>query len=161
CVAFNADGSRCVTGGEDRSICLWNTATGELVTRFPEGHRGGVTALQFLPDEALLSAGKDNTLLVWTVGGTGGASVALPNLEHRSGDVPVIGASPDGKRVLFDEGKELHVLALPSRQSEGVIYNPGGSLNFTTMALFSPGGGDMILTSCASEARLQLWRAPT
>src|SRR5207244_3386325 len=35
CVAFGPLGKWCVTGGEDRAICWWDTASGTLLQRFP------------------------------------------------------------------------------------------------------------------------------
>src|SRR5208283_1485701 len=67
-VAFSPDGKVCVTGGDDREICLWDTATGALRYHFPAGHRNAVTSLRFTPRSQLVSAGHDNTLRLWTVG---------------------------------------------------------------------------------------------
>ena len=80
-------------------------------------------------------------------------------LPYRSGDVARLGVSADGQDLLFDHGNELRVLSLEGKQIEGVIQDPAAAANFTTMALFAP-DGDTMLTNCASEGRLQLWRTP-
>jgi len=156
CVAFSPDGRFCATGGDSHEICLWNTGSGELVYRFPQAHRAGVTAVQFLPRSQLVSAGRDNTLRLWTLGRQGARLETT--LDRRSGDVTQPGASPDGTRVLFDQGKALRLLSLPGGSIRGVLNNPSGARNFTTFALFSP-DARLILTAGGSEA--QLWRAPT
>ena len=104
-----------------------------------------------------MSAGGDNSLLYWKVG-TDGAVLEPMRFDQRSGEVTAPGVSPDGKYVLYDQGKELRVLSLVDGRTEGMLQNPGGAMNFTTMAQFSP-DGKMILTAAASEGRLQLWRA--
>jgi WD40 repeat protein len=157
CSAFSPDGKTCATGGEDREIRLWDTATGELRYRLPTPHRGGITTLAFTPDSHLVSVGRDNTLRYWKLH-AGGAELET-TIPQRTGDVPSLGVSPDGKRVLFDQGKTLRVLSLPRGITEGVLRNPSGAANFTTFAQFSP-DGRLILTSGGAEGRLQLWQAP-
>jgi WD40 repeat protein/biotin carboxyl carrier protein len=158
-VAFSPDGALCATGGEDRSIRLWDVETGKRLDAYPNAHRAAVTSLQFTPHRQLVSAGRDNALAVWDVQPDKPLARAGDPFDRRSGDVAQPGVSPDGGRVLFDQGKELRLLSLQSRQSEGFFRNPPGASNFTTMALFSP-DGKTVLTNGASESRLQLWRAP-
>lgn len=78
-VSFSSDGKRCVTGGEDGAICLWETATGRLCCRVTNAHRGRFTSVQVTSDARLVSAGADNCLLVWVIG-----SVGLRHRLHRS-----------------------------------------------------------------------------
>jgi WD40 repeat protein len=176
CVAFGPGGKWCATGGEDRAICLWDTATGKQLQRFvggqrsssasangngPAGHRGAVTSLAFLSETRLVSAGADQTLLVWTLKRDDGAAQGPPLvIDRRSGDVATLGVSPDDQAVLFDYGRELRVLTVPKQETIGVLQTASGATNFTTMAQFSP-DGKLILTAGGSEGRLQLWRAPT
>lgn len=173
CVAFSPEGKWCVTGGEqDRAVCLWETATGRLLQRWAGGqrngspsqaaasHRGPVTSLQFLSPTELVSAARDNTMIVWTLNPEDGALVRAYVQDRRSGDVPVLGVNPKDRTVLFDLGKELRVVAWPERQPIGQLQNPFGATGFTGMALFSP-DGQLVLTASGSDGRLQLWRGPT
>src|SRR5262249_5998348 len=121
-------------------------------------HRGRITSVQFIRDGRLVSASSDNTLLLWKIE-TDNSRLESIRFERRSGDVAVPGISLDGKRLLFDMGRELRVLSLPEGQTEGVLQNLSGAATFTTMALFSP-DGQTILTASTSEKGLQLWRAP-
>ena len=158
-VAFSPDGEVCATGSDDYSICLWKTETGELLHRFTQAHRGPVTSVQFASAKLLVSAGRDKRLAVWDVESGKPPHRTSPNFEGRGGEVAQIGVSPDGRFVLFDQGKELRLLSLTDKQIEGTLQNPSEAMNFSTMALFSP-DGKTILTNGAAAGKLQLWRTP-
>ncbi len=158
CVAFGPDGKTCATGGEDRAICLWDVATGKRLHRIVSAHKQAVSSLQFASEKELVSAGRDRRMQVWNVGGE--KPERAQELERRSGDVAVLGVSHDGKRVLFDEGRELRVLSLDGQRIEGSLQNGPGAVNFSTLALFAPDDAT-ILTNGAAPGRLQLWRAPS
>jgi WD40 repeat protein len=117
-----------------------------------------VTWVQFTPQAQLVSAGRDKAVRLWDLGETGAKQAAV--LNQRSGEVVNLGVSPDGRTVLFDQGKSLRLLALPAGTTKGVLFNPGASSNFTTFALFSP-NGQLIVTAGAAEGQLQLWRTPS
>jgi WD40 repeat protein len=157
-VAFSADGKICATGNEDHSITIWDTASGKEKYNF-QAHRGQVSSVQFTPLCELVSAGRDNTIKIWALGEQGARQIPVPFL-NRSGDVAALGVSPDGHRVLFDQGKMLRVLSIPQGLTEGVLQNAGTPSNFTSFAMFSP-DGRVILTANAAEGRLQMWRPPS
>jgi WD40 repeat protein len=157
-VVFSPDGKTCVTGGEDKEIIIWDTATGKLLQKLPTAHRGAVTSLQYPTPDKLISAAQDNTLAVWKIE-NGQAQLVRQSPPVRSGNVTTLGASPDGQRVLFDQGRQLRVLSLADGGTEALLHNPSGAANFTTFALFSP-NGKLILTAGGSGGRMQLWRAP-
>jgi WD40 repeat protein len=158
-VAFSPDGTICASGGDDRRILLWDPETGKLVAELPAFHRAPVTLLQFMPPNRLFSAGGDHQLGVWSV--EPGKEPALVNrFDRREGTVARVGVSPDGKQILFDQGKEIRLLSTETGQPEGIIRNPTGDAKFTTMALFDP-DGLTVLTNGGAEGRLQLWRTPT
>jgi len=162
CVNFSPSGKWCVTGGEDRTICLWNTATGERLQQFKnDGHTAGVTTLQFLNEQELVSAGKDKQLILWTLDANG-ALQGPPKkaATNRSNDVAILGGNPVTRQLLVDKGKELQVLQMPEGKLVGTLQNASDGMNFSTMALFSP-DGNLIVTGSQSDSRLQIWRAPT
>ena len=157
-VAFRGDGAVCATGSEDRSICLWDTATGKLLHRLEGAHKGAVTSLTFTPKNQLVSAGKDATIVVWSMK-DGEAPERVSEIDKLGGMVDVLGVSADGTQVLYDQGRQLRVLSLADKNTKGVITNTTGTANFTTFALFSP-DGNAVLTAGSSDNRLQLWRNP-
>src|SRR5262245_44542803 len=48
-LAFAPDGGQVLSGSKDRTIKLWDIATGQLVRTF-EGHQGGVSSVAFSSD---------------------------------------------------------------------------------------------------------------
>jgi RNA polymerase sigma factor (sigma-70 family) len=64
-MAFSSDGKWLLTGGEDRSVRVWEVATGQRVEKF-DGHLAGVSTVAFTPDDrSALSAGHDGYAYRW------------------------------------------------------------------------------------------------
>ena len=153
CVAFSPDGKTCASGGEDREINLWDVASGSFLYRLPTDHRGAITSLQFLPQSQLISTGRDRNLVLWQLGESGAKKIRA--FENRNGDVSTLGASPDGKFALFDQGRTLRVMTLPGGLTEAVLQGASSASSFATLAIWSP-DGQRILTGSAGDGRLNL-----
>ena len=161
-LAVSPDGRWCATGGEDRSIVVWEIETGAVVRRLcpaadgqGTAHQGTVTSLQFTADGHLISTGRDNVLQVWRPTDAGsGLVIAYPG---RTGEVTHVGVSPDGRHVLFDQGDELRIL---DRDDGTCLGNLRGRRQgrFLGVALFSPGG--RLVVAGGPNGRVQLWKAP-
>jgi WD40 repeat protein len=163
-VAITPNGQFCVTGGEDRQICLWQLQGGApkfLYTLRAEtnehetAHRGTVTSLCFTPDGRLISAAADRTLKKWRLGDK--AAQLENEIIGRSGEVRQITISQDGKLALFDHEEELRILNLSDFRTQSVLAARQLG-HFKNIACFSP-QADMILTT-TTNGRLQLWSTP-
>lgn len=164
-LAYSPDGAYFASGAADGSIKLWHAADGKLAYAFDAAHgadnphQGGITALTFTPQSRLVSASRDNTVRIWNLKEKGAHLEGLP-ITGRSGNVNQLGVSQDGRWMLFDQGKSLHMRALPDGQTVNTLKNPAGATPFETLALFSP-DASLILTGGAPEGKLQLWRSPS
>jgi WD40 repeat protein len=66
-ISFSADGELMATGGDDRTVILWDTATGKARHTL-KGHDLTVTSLAFSSDGVLLASGSGNaSVVLWDV----------------------------------------------------------------------------------------------
>ncbi|MCE9565083.1 MAG: HlyD family efflux transporter periplasmic adaptor subunit [Planctomycetes bacterium] len=135
-VAISPDGKYAATAA-GREVFIWDLAAGKKLYALPDSHRDSITSLSFTPQAQLVTASKDRTLKVWRVGSEK-AAVAR-TIDHRSGAIDVLGVSPDGGRVLFDQDKtRVDLVNLSDSQTIGQLTNVGPSVAFATLAVFGP-----------------------
>jgi WD40 repeat protein len=94
-VAFSPDGQLLASASRDRTVRLWNLATGEQLQKL-EGHTQTVNGVAFSPDGQLLaSASLDNTVGLWSPA----TGERLQKLEGHTQWVKAVAFSPDGQRL--------------------------------------------------------------
>ena len=94
-VAFSPDGKTIASGSEDKTVRLWNVATG-TETRKLEGHTHLVNSVAFSPDGKTLASGsKDKTVRLWNVA----TGAEMRKLEGHTNWVTSVAFSPDGKTL--------------------------------------------------------------
>src|SRR2546421_273917 len=92
-VAFSPDGKLLASASNDRTIRLWNTATG-AASQTLEGHSNHVNAIAFSPDgKVLASASNDKTVRLWAAG----IGTVCQILKGHFDWVNAVAFSPDGK----------------------------------------------------------------
>ena len=94
-VAFSPDGTRVVSGSFDKTIKLWDAASGEEVMTL-RGHEGAVMSVAFSPNGTRVVSGSDErTIKLWDA--ASGEEVAT--LRGHQDRVTSVAFSSDGMRV--------------------------------------------------------------
>jgi WD40 repeat protein/predicted Ser/Thr protein kinase len=144
-VAYSRDGRRVASASNDRTIRIWDAATGQAIRTLTATKQ--VWAVAFHPDGArLASAGSEGEVILWDAG-TGQPIHRLPGHEPAK-SVNALAFSPDGKTLAtssqdgtvklwdVDAGKQLHSLASRPVSPRGwIVFSPDGQ------TLASIGGG--------------------
>ena len=97
-VAFSPDGKRIVSASWNRTICIWNSETGDLVVGPLDDHMGSAWSAVFSPDgRHIVSASTDMTICIWN-SDTG--EMVFGPLEGHTGPLCSAVFSPDGKLIV-------------------------------------------------------------
>jgi WD40 repeat protein len=99
-VAFSPDGKHALIGNDDKTLALWDIATGKKVRVF-EGHTNAVYSAVFSADgKQALSSSEDKTLALWDVA----TGKRVREFEGNTKSVHSAVLSPDGKLALSGSG---------------------------------------------------------
>ena len=162
-VAFRPDGRLLATGGDDRTVSLWNLDTPTrpvLLTRL-SGYSDSVNAVAFSPDGGTLAvASSDETATVWDV--TRPATpTRLAVLAAHTGGVNAVAFSPDGTVLATASSDQTTVLwNVTDRVRPRQLAVLGGNTNSVTTVVFAQRGGTVVTGD--SDGNTVLWdvRAP-
>jgi tetratricopeptide (TPR) repeat protein len=108
-VAFSPDGGRLASGSHDKTVKVWETATGKEVLAL-KAHDGPVTCVAFSPDgKRLASASADGTVKLWD-------ATPLPPAREARALVQFLFARPLTKEEVVDRLRTDPTLGEPVRQ---------------------------------------------
>jgi len=152
-VAFSPDGKMLATGSIDKTIKLWEAATGREL-RTLAGHAGFVQSVVFSPDGKTLASGSwDKTIKLWEVA-TGRESRTL--IGHAS-LVNSVAFSGDGKTLASGSGdKTIKLWDLATGRE---LRTLNGHSGFVQSVVFSPDG--KTLASGSYDKTIKLWEVAT
>ena len=168
-VAFTPDGKYVVSGSGDRTIKVWDSATGKDLKSYggSSGHQNLVLSVSIRADGSLIaSGGADNKAMLWDFP----SSSPLRNIAKSEG-VRTLAVTPDGTKVAGGDkdghvkiwngadGKELFKLDGHSGSVTGVAFSNNGQLLVScgsdkTLRFWNPGNGQAIAVTGAMPARL-------
>ncbi len=95
-VAYTPDGRRCVSGGADRTLRVWDVRTGVLLMTL-QGHRDYVYGVAISPDgNQALSGSGDRTLKLWDLQ----AGKEIRTFQGHADSVRGVAMSMDGKTAV-------------------------------------------------------------
>ena len=155
-VAWSPDGDFIASGGggTDRSVRVWEAATGQTLYTF-RGHTGDVWSLDWSPDGSRLVSGSlDGSVRIWDA--TMGAELPLYTYGGHTGAVLTVAWSPDGK-----------LIASGGHDGTVQLWNPFTGIPFATYrghrgwvhaAAWSPDSAK--IASGGSDATVQVWEVP-
>jgi WD40 repeat protein len=152
-VAFSPDGRLLASGSGDKTIKLWDVATGSLV-RTLSGHTWSVYSVAFSPDGRLLASGSlDATIKLWEVA----SGRLVRTLSGHTWGVTSVAFSPDGR--LLASGSLDATIKLWEVASGRLVRTPSGHPYAVWSVAFSPDG--RLLASGSADATIKLWDVAT
>ncbi|HEX3557709.1 MAG TPA: caspase family protein [Pyrinomonadaceae bacterium] len=151
--AFSADRHWFATGNKDKTIRVWEIATGRKV-RTLTGHTGWVTSIAFSPDSKwLASASLSGAVKLWD-NETGREAHAL---EGHTESVNAVAFSPDSRWLATASGDAT--IKLWNVATGQVVRTFNGHTAEVNTVAFSPDG--RVLASGGADKSVKLWDAAT
>jgi WD40 repeat protein len=148
-VTFSPDGRYCLSGGNDRTVRLWDVFSGECLRTY-HGHDRHVTSVVFSPDgRHCLSGSHDKTLRLWDVS----SGRCLRIFEGHNGMVSSVCYSPDGRYCL--SGSADKTIRLWDVSLARCVRTFLGHSSYVSSVCFSADGRTCL--SGSADETIRLW----
>ena len=152
-IVFNSDGSTLASTSNDRTIRLWDVATGTHIHTLT-GHDSQVNSVAFSPNSSTLASGDSGgKIRLWDVT-TGQYRVTLEG--HRN-SVTTVAFSPDGETLA--SGSSDRTIRLWNATTGLYKVTLEGHTDYVSSIAFSPDG--KTLASGSYDHTIRLWDATT
>ena len=144
-VVFSPDSKLLASGSHDKTVRLWEVATGKELRRL-EGHQGAILALALSPDgKVLASGGEDRTTRLWDMATGKEVRRLQTSIVHS------IAFSPDGKTVA-SAGGDLELWKVATGQK---LFQLKGHEGWVDAVTFLPDG--KALASGGGDKTIRIW----
>ncbi|MBD2496232.1 serine/threonine-protein kinase [Nostoc sp. FACHB-280] len=152
-VAFAPNGRILASGSDDKTIKLWNLATGTEISTL-KGHLKWIWAIAFHPHGKILASGSaDQTIKLWNLATT----EEIRTLKGHTGGVTAVAFSPDGK--ILASGSLDKTIKLWNLATGKLIRTLSGHSQAVATIAFSPDG--KTLASGSWDKTIKLWNVAT
>lgn len=150
---YSPDGKFIVTASNDRTACVWNALTAQLIAEL-KGHSDTVNSAAYSPDgKFIVTASTDQTARVWN------ASTAQPitELKGHSDAINSAAFSPDGRFIVTaSRDKTARVWNAATAQLVVTLEGHSAGVNSATYSF----DGRFIVTASADKT-VRVWNAVT
>ncbi|MEH1830352.1 MAG: serine/threonine-protein kinase [Nostoc sp.] len=154
-VAFSPDGTTLGSASDDKTIKLWNIASGEAI-RTLEGHTNWIWTVAFSPDSKTLASGSaDKTIKLWNVE----TGKLIRTLQGHSDGVTSVAFSTDGKILASGSASKDMKIKLWNVETGKLIRTLEGHTNGVQSVAFSPDA--KTLASGSWDKTIKLWNLET
>ncbi|MBD2205328.1 serine/threonine protein kinase [Calothrix sp. FACHB-1219] len=152
-VAISPDGNTLASGSWDKTIKLWNLATGEQIRTF-SGHSDTVNSVAFSPNGNTLASGSwDKTIKLWNLA----TGEQIRTLKVHSNTVISVAFSPDGNTLA--SGSSDKTIKLWNLATGEQIRTFSGHSDTVNSVAFSPDGKTLV--SGSDDKTIKLWNLAT
>jgi WD40 repeat protein len=152
CLARSPDGSRFLSGSEDRFLRLWDVHSAQRLRKCA-GHTQPVTSAAFFPDgRQALSGSQDQTLRLWNLD----SGQEMRKFTGHTMAVMTVAVSADGKRFLSAGGDGIR---LWDTLTGSEVRRFEGHSNVVNSVTFTPNG--RFIVSGSADKTIRLWDVET
>ncbi len=150
-VVFSPDGTKVASCGEDMTVRLWSTATGQLLHTI-SGHEGAVMGVDYAPDgRVIASCSEDKTVRLWDAQ----SGEALKVLQGHNSAVWTVAFSIDNRMLASCSNDETVRIWSPATGE--LLHTLQGHHNVVVGVDFSY--DSTLLASCSFDKTICLWDA--
>ncbi|MEH2411887.1 serine/threonine-protein kinase [Nostoc sp.] len=148
-VAISPDGKTIASSGGDRTIKLWNLATGKQISSL-NGHSQQVNVVAISPDgKTLVSASDDNTIKIWNLA----TRKQIRTLQGHSDSVHALAISADSETLVT--GSDDNTIKIWDLATGEQIRTLLGHTFWVRSVAISPDG--VILASGSFDKTIKIW----
>lgn len=158
---FSPNGEYILSASADKSLMLWQTASGALVRAFDTRHTDAVLSVQFGADgKTAVSGGADRSVILWDVA----TGKPIKQFSGHAAQVNTVALSPSQKLIVsgagtsFSRGEDFALIVWDVTSGDELRRLRGHTAPITGLA-FNPDGRTALSTS--SDKVMILWDVAT